>query len=313
MTTAFSDRSKKRLNRVFDVIGFVYPDYCYPTRKQGNKRKAATSAASSVSRSKKVKVLTRHPRCIEAANVPKLSEGVALITEPSRSMPVEARTKLTEEPKLERTAEQLKALSPPCTTELPKPSSIPAETPRKRRMASVLDGVMESIKTSTPASAEAPSTEAKVLRKFDEAGMAQTISEVRPSEVPTKARPSESAPITLEKESASKKSKSPAPEALARELEFIVRHASGKQLSEEQVAEVQHYARDLKYLRGSLVYGGDDEEDFLCCLPDNKEIHVCQEMTDNIGYPKLELGLSVMSKDQLADNLTYNSLKVCIF
>jgi hypothetical protein len=27
--------AKKRLNRVFDVIGFVYPDYCYPSRKQG--------------------------------------------------------------------------------------------------------------------------------------------------------------------------------------------------------------------------------------------------------------------------------------
>jgi hypothetical protein len=61
------------------------------------------------------------------------------------------------------------------------------------------------------------------------------------------------------------------------------------------------------------VFGGDDEEDFLYCLPDNKEIHVCREMTGIIGYPKLELGLSAMSKDQLADNLAYISLKVCIF
>jgi hypothetical protein len=45
----------------------------------------------------------------------------------------------------------------------------------------------------------------------------------------------------------------------------------------------------------------------------NKEINVCWEMADNIGYPKLELGLFVISKDQLADNLAYNSLKVCIF
>jgi hypothetical protein len=111
MTTAFGARGKKRLNRVFDVIGFVYLDYCYPTRKQGKKRKAATSATSSVSRSKKVKVLTRRPRRIETANVPKLSEGVAPATEPGCSMPVEARTNLTEEPKLEKTTEQLKALS----------------------------------------------------------------------------------------------------------------------------------------------------------------------------------------------------------
>jgi hypothetical protein len=31
MTTAFGARGKKRLNRVFDVIKFIYPDYCYPS------------------------------------------------------------------------------------------------------------------------------------------------------------------------------------------------------------------------------------------------------------------------------------------
>jgi hypothetical protein len=96
-------------------------------------------------------------------------------------------------------------------------------------------------------------------------------------------------------------------------LEFIIRHASGKQLTEEQIAEVQHYAKDLKYPRGSLVYGGDDEEDFLYCLPYNKEINACCEMMNNMGFPKLELGLSAMTKDQLADNLAFNSLKVWKF
>jgi hypothetical protein len=61
------------------------------------------------------------------------------------------------------------------------------------------------------------------------------------------------------------------------------------------------------------VYGGDDEDDFLYCLPDNKEINVCREIADSIGYLKLELGLSAMLKDQLADSLAYNSLKVCMF
>jgi hypothetical protein len=31
MTAAFRGQGKKRLNRVFDVNGFVYPDYCYPS------------------------------------------------------------------------------------------------------------------------------------------------------------------------------------------------------------------------------------------------------------------------------------------
>jgi hypothetical protein len=31
MTLAFRGRGKRRLKRIFDVIGFVYPDYCYPS------------------------------------------------------------------------------------------------------------------------------------------------------------------------------------------------------------------------------------------------------------------------------------------
>jgi hypothetical protein len=30
MTVAFGARGKRRLNRVFNVTGFVYPDYCFP-------------------------------------------------------------------------------------------------------------------------------------------------------------------------------------------------------------------------------------------------------------------------------------------
>jgi hypothetical protein len=31
----------------------------------------------------------------------------------------------------------------------------------------------------------------------------------------------------------------------------------------------------LKYPKGALVFNGSDEEDFLYCLLDNKEISVC--------------------------------------
>jgi hypothetical protein len=61
MTLAFEGRGKKRLNRVFDVIGFVYPDYSYPSRKQGKKRKTATSAVFAAPKGKKIKVLMHRP------------------------------------------------------------------------------------------------------------------------------------------------------------------------------------------------------------------------------------------------------------
>jgi hypothetical protein len=58
------------------------------------------------------------------------------------------------------------------------------------------------------------------------------------------------------------------------------------------------------------VFNGTDEDDFLYCLLDNKETSVCREMAKSMGFLKLEAGLSVMSKDDLADSLAYNSMKV---
>jgi hypothetical protein len=46
------------------------------------------------------------------------------------------------------------------------------------------------------------------------------------------------------------------------------------------------------------------------CLPDSKEISVCREIGRSFGFPTLEDGLSVLSKDELADILAYNSIKV---
>jgi hypothetical protein len=96
MTLAFGGRGKRRLNRVFDVIGFVYPDYCYPSRKQGKKRKAATLAISATPKGKNIKVLTHRPRYIETARVPKLVEGPSFAVEPEFPAPAEAKGELAE-------------------------------------------------------------------------------------------------------------------------------------------------------------------------------------------------------------------------
>jgi hypothetical protein len=60
--------------------------------------------------------------------------------------PIETRAKTAEEPESKKSAEQPKILSPPQETELPKVSEIPEVTPKRRRMASVLDAIMESTK-----------------------------------------------------------------------------------------------------------------------------------------------------------------------
>jgi hypothetical protein len=100
LSAAFRNRKKKRLNRVFDAIGFVYPDYRYQLR--GQKRKGAApvkDVALAVSsepmpKRKKVKVFTHRPRYIEMATVPDFGSETSSANEAKET----ALTQKTEEP-----------------------------------------------------------------------------------------------------------------------------------------------------------------------------------------------------------------------
>jgi hypothetical protein len=101
MTVAFGARGKKRLNRVFDVIGFVYPDYCFPVRRQGEKREIAASTSSSAPKPKRAKVLTRRPKPIGTVDVSKLiesAEAAPLPTKTTPAMSIEASAGSVKEP-----------------------------------------------------------------------------------------------------------------------------------------------------------------------------------------------------------------------
>jgi hypothetical protein len=95
LSTTFGGRGKKRLNRVFDAIGFVYPNYCYPLRGRGKKRKTAASAKTAAlatldehaPKSKKLKVLTHRPRYIEPAVVPEFGGETSSAAKPKEPIP----------------------------------------------------------------------------------------------------------------------------------------------------------------------------------------------------------------------------------
>jgi hypothetical protein len=129
VTSAFGGRGKKRLNRVFDVIGFVYPDYTYPSRKQGKKRKTATSAISATPKGKKIKVLMHRPRYIETATVPKLGEGTVSTAELGQPAPVSSKEELAEVPKVPATES---AEAPKHVAEAKEKA---AEEPKREEMA----------------------------------------------------------------------------------------------------------------------------------------------------------------------------------
>jgi hypothetical protein len=179
----------------------------------------------------------------------------------------------------------------------------------------VLDVVLETTKVLTPAAtkkvAETTKTQAEAKTGQAETEAAKTTqieAEAGPS-VPTEMEPAEPKEKTTER-IASKKIEAPAPETSNKSTNYVIRHASGKELSQEEMLEAQHYAQKLKYPKGALVFNGSDEEDFLYCLPDNKEISVCREIGKSIRFPKLEDDLLILSKDELADSLAYNSINV---
>jgi hypothetical protein len=327
LTSAFGGRGKKRLNRVFDVIGFIYPDYCYPSRKQGKKRKTTDSAICVVPKGKKIKVLTHQPRYIETATVPKFDEGASSTVEAEQAAPVVRSAK--ESATVPKVSTTKSAEVPIQTAEAEEETTEKLDREEKNKTAG--GRIAEGGKNSHNNSQEEKNGKRAGRCHGDNKGinsfpckencrscLSRAETEAGPS-VPAEMEPAatedraeQKSPdigMAMEKDVA-EKAKSPASEASSEDLDFIIRHASGKRLSEEEIAEAKHYAQELKYPKGTLVFNGTNEGDFLYCLPDNKEISVCREMAKNMGFPKLEAGLSAISKDDLADSLAYNSLKV---
>jgi hypothetical protein len=145
LSAAFGGRKRKRLNRVFDAIGFVYPDYRYPAR--GEKRKntssakeTAPAAPSEPTPKRRVKVLTHRPRYIEPATVPAFVGWTPSATEAKEIAPLPNIEVLTEVPvteKIEETrVEEVKTsevLSPSAKTEATKSHKGPAVTPKRKK------------------------------------------------------------------------------------------------------------------------------------------------------------------------------------
>jgi hypothetical protein len=258
LSAAFGNRKKKRLNRVFDAIGFMYPDYRYPPR--GQKRKIAISGKDIASaapsepapKRKKVKVLTHRPRYIEPATVPEFGGETSSATEAKE--PASPAQKI-EEPKVVNIEETrvegtkiLEVLSPSAEVTVTKAQKGLTATPKRKRMASVLD-VLETIKTSnsTPGKiAEASQAQAETKLTEAEATKSQAETEAGPSK-PAKEKSLETGEKATKKEALEQilpeEAATPIPEAPSKVLDYIIRHASGKRLSEEEIFEAKHYAR----------------------------------------------------------------------
>jgi hypothetical protein len=180
-----------------------------------------------------------------------------------------------ERSKTEEVSKMSGILSPSTKAIALKAEKSSAATPKRRRMVNVLD-ILETTDSISPAPtgkvAEADKTQSKADTKQIEveATITQVETEARPT-VPadTKLVPTEQGGegitpdtnIAFEK-SVAKEAESLTPEAPSEGFDYIVRHASGKRLSEEEISEAKHYARELQYPKEALVFNGTTEDDF---------------------------------------------------
>jgi hypothetical protein len=237
LSAAFGGRKRKRVNRVFDAIGFVYPNYLYPAR--GQKRKNTSSAKETASagpsepapKRKRVKVLTHRPRYIEPATVPEFAGGTSSATEakeptllPNIEVLAEApATEKIEEPRAEeiKTSEVLSPSAKTETTETTKSHTGPAVTPKRKRMVNVLD-VLETIKSSsTPPKKIVKTSKAQTEAFVAEASKQQPKIETGPSE-PAKVKSLEAEKTEIAEQILAEETGTAAPEASSKVLDYIV-------------------------------------------------------------------------------------------
>jgi hypothetical protein len=240
LSVAFGGQKKKRLNRVFDAIGFVYPDYRYPTRGQKRKNTASAKEVASAAPSepaperKKIKVLTHRPRYIEPATVPEYVGETSSATKAKEPTPLPnieglaevPATEKIEEPRPEETKTS-EILSPSAKIEAAKSQKGPTLTPRRKRMVNVLD-VLETIKSSSTTPKKIVETSEVHIEAFDaEASQHQSKAEAGPSE-PTKMKSLEAEETEITEQISAEETGTAAPEASSEAFDYILRHASGK-------------------------------------------------------------------------------------
>jgi hypothetical protein len=156
--------------------------------------------------------------------------------------PAEAEDDKAEEPQVERVIEMPEILSPPAVADLPKMQRAPVATP-KRRMASMLDVVIETTKALSPAP----------TKKITEAAKGRAEA----TKIQAEAKAGPSAPIAVklaapkDKPAGQNAPETPPPEAPIETIDYIILHASMKKLSEEEIWEARHYAK-VEISKGSF-------------------------------------------------------------
>jgi hypothetical protein len=316
MTAAFGTRPKRRLNRVFDALGFEYPDYEDLNKGAGGqKRKRATEALDEGEKepvkkkiSKKKKPSSPKQQISEAEETP-ASPSAAVVEEILKVMTESLPAKLSplgpqltkffqkdkEPEKLRKTIKGKKQRIITVTEVIDK--TPPRASAQKTQAAA--EGADIEIAPSEAAAAEVTSTEDLNLESTIE-HIDQMLLDMAAEEAATAAEEGVTA--------ASKKGKEIADEASENEV-FAFKNLVGEHLTKDEIEELKEYAQSCGYKPGALLFGGVDDEK-LECIRDQTGAKVISTLSRSIGFLKLEADISRYRRQHVVGSLFYSNFKV---
>jgi hypothetical protein len=283
MTAAFGTRSKRRLNRVMDALGFEYPDYerldkgvegqkgkrvasvlNKDDEEQPKKKKLESEPKTGVS--KKRKTSTPKQKAIDEEEgtpaTPSATEVEEILKVMTESLPV-----------------KLSPLGPHLTKLFQKenePAKTKAASPKKQRIITVTE-VIEG----TPLGASAPKAPAIESTTATEAAPSgATAEEARAEDINLESMvadidkillnmaaeeaAAEEATAATEETTAAKPEKEEMAEGTSKDEAFNFQNLVGQELTEARKEELKEYAISCGYRPGALLFGCIDDERLGC-------------------------------------------------
>jgi hypothetical protein len=336
MTTAFSTRPKRRLNRVMDALNFEYPDYERLNKgAEGQKRKRIVSVLSrqAARMVKEDEEILKRRKSSPQPKVAAPKKRKAAAPKP-KSTEIEEETPST--PSAADVEEILKVmteslpikLSPlgPHLTKLLQKKEEPSATkksagPKRQRIITVIEAIEETpppaSASKTPATEDATATEAAPAEaatvEADTAEATNLESTFSDMDKMLLNRATEEATAAAEETLATvpRKGKEIV-EDTSEEKDFNFQNIIGQELSKSGKEELRDYAISCGYKPGALLFGGIDDES-LGCLRNQTGAKVISTLSKSLGFLKLEADINRYRRQHIIGSLFYSNFKVNFF
>jgi hypothetical protein len=305
MTAAFGTHSKRRLNRVMDVVGFKYPDYERLDKgAEGQKRKRVADVLNKDDEEQlKKKKLKPEPKTDalkkRKATAPKqkaIDEEEETVASPSTTDVEEILKVMTESLPVK--------LSPlgPHLTKLFQKDKEPAQTkkaarPKKQRIITVTEAIEgtppQASASKAPAVESTTATEAapSEVENIHLESMVADIDKILLNMAAEEAAAEEAVAATEETAAPKPEKEKEMAEYTSEDEAFNFQNLVGQELTKAEKEELKEYAISCGYRPGALLFGGIDDER-LGCVRDQTGAKVIGTLSNSISFPKLEADIS---------------------